>query len=218
MSHNSIIGYRRNGTPIRVIRGGSEQPGELSAEDRAVADQLGISTGDDGQGEGDGGEQDLQDQGQEPSKLEDLPESWQAEIRKLRREAAAKRVANKAPAPPAKAVEGETPEQVEQRVRASLSLEFGARVASADVKAALTGIVPDALLESVVGRLNIADFVTDDGQVDTDAVTALKEEYVALLGTSKKATPKVGHGRTTGTTKTRSNAELFSEALFGTQS
>lgn len=52
------------------------------------------------------------------------------------------------------------------------------RVASAEVRAALTGIVPDP--SAVVEDLNIARFIGDDGEVDGDAVKALAEKYSAL--------------------------------------
>lgn len=58
------------------------------------------------------------------------------------------------------------------------------RVASADIRAALTGIVPDP--ESVIEDLNIARFIGDDGEVKTEAVTALRAKYAALAPEGKR--------------------------------
>lgn len=59
--------------------------------------------------------------------------------------------------------------------RATNTLE---RVAAAEVKAALTGIVddPNALIED----LNIKRFITAQGEVDTEAIGALKAKYQAF--------------------------------------
>lgn len=198
---------------------------ELSAEDRAVAQQLGIPTGDASTDQGGApagdapeGEQG-EDQGQESTAFEALPQSWQTEIHRLRREAAANRVKAKQAAQAPKAAEGEqeTPDAIEKRVRESVRLEYGTRVASADVKASLKGVVPEALLDSVVSRLNIAEYVTDQGETDHDAVQALHDEYVTLLG-SKKPAPRVGHSKQGTGAVSKSNADLFGEALFGSLS
>lgn len=52
------------------------------------------------------------------------------------------------------------------------------RVAAAEIKAALTGVVPDpaALLED----LNIGRFVNGEGEIDTAAIDALRTKYAAL--------------------------------------
>lgn len=59
------------------------------------------------------------------------------------------------------------------------------RVAKAEVKAALTGIVDDP--ESIIEDLNLSRYLTDDGDVDDDAVAALKTKYEALRPPSKRA-------------------------------
>lgn len=54
------------------------------------------------------------------------------------------------------------------------------RVARAEVKAALAGLVdnPDSIIED----LNLARFVSDDGEVNEDAIAALKAKYAAFSG------------------------------------
>lgn len=58
------------------------------------------------------------------------------------------------------------------------------RVASADIRAALTGIVPDP--ESVIEDLNISRFIGDDGEVNAEAITALRAKYAALAPEGKR--------------------------------
>lgn len=52
------------------------------------------------------------------------------------------------------------------------------QVAQAKVEAALTGIVPDPA--AIVADLNLSKYLTEDGQVDTEAVTALRDKFAAL--------------------------------------
>ena len=66
-------------------------------------------------------------------------------------------------------------EQAQQR-----ATEVMHKAARSTVKAALTGVVDDP--EAVIDDLNIAKFVNDDGEIDEDAVTALRERYAALGG------------------------------------
>lgn len=68
--------------------------------------------------------------------------------------------------------------EAEARGRASAVSEVGQRVAAAEIKAALTGIVPDP--GDIVEDLNLARYVTDSGEVDTKAVAALKKKYEGL--------------------------------------
>lgn len=65
----------------------------------------------------------------------------------------------------------------------------------AEVKAALSGVVPDP--EAVVDDLNLAKFVTGDGDVDVEKVTALREKYAALAPAGSRAprpNPAQGNG------------------------
>lgn len=69
----------------------------------------------------------------------------------------------------------EAQKAAEDRATAALS-----RVARAEVKAALAGLVddPDAIAED----LNLARFITDDGEIDDAAIAALKTKYAAFAG------------------------------------
>lgn len=58
------------------------------------------------------------------------------------------------------------------------------RVATADIRAALTGIVPDPA--SVIEDLNISRFIGEDGEVNEEAVTALRTKYAALAPEGKR--------------------------------
>jgi type II secretory pathway pseudopilin PulG len=72
-------------------------------------------------------------------------------------------------------------EEAQQR-----AVEAMQKAARTTVKTALVGVVDDP--ESVVDDLNIAKFLTDDGEIDEDAVTALRDRYAALGG-GKPRTP-----------------------------
>lgn len=69
----------------------------------------------------------------------------------------------------------EAQQAAEQRATAATT-----RVVRAEVKAALTGVVddPNALIED----LNLAKFVDSDGEVDENAIAALKVKYSSLGG------------------------------------
>lgn len=71
----------------------------------------------------------------------------------------------------------------EAQDRAATAMQKAARTT---LKTALSGVVEDP--ESVIDDLNIAKFVTDDGEIDEDAVTALRDRYAALGG-NKPRTP-----------------------------
>lgn len=68
---------------------------------------------------------------------------------------------------------------------------FAQRIAAAEIRAALAGIVDDP--QNVVDDLNLAKFVTDDGEVDAQAVQALRERWVSLVGQRKA--PDFGQGQ-----------------------
>lgn len=61
----------------------------------------------------------------------------------------------------------------DERARATVQ-----RVAVAELKAALTGVVPDPA--AVIEDLNMARFLNDEGDVNADAVSALRQKYAAL--------------------------------------
>ncbi len=68
--------------------------------------------------------------------------------------------------------------EAEARGRTAALSEGGKRLAAAEAKAALTGVVPDPA--AIVEELDLARYVTDDGDVDMDAVGKLKAKYEAM--------------------------------------
>lgn len=52
------------------------------------------------------------------------------------------------------------------------------RVASAEVRAALTGVVTDP--SAIVEDLNLSRFITSEGEVDSEAIGKLREKYAAF--------------------------------------
>jgi hypothetical protein len=68
--------------------------------------------------------------------------------------------------------------EAEDRGRQAGKSESGQRIAAAEIKAALKGIVADPA--SIVEDLNLARYVTDDGDVDAEAIEALKAKFEGL--------------------------------------
>jgi hypothetical protein len=68
-------------------------------------------------------------------------------------------------------------EDAKKAGKAEAVSELGQRIAAAELRAALTGLVPDP--GSIVEDVNLAKFVTDDGEVDTEAVAAFRAKYEA---------------------------------------
>lgn len=73
----------------------------------------------------------------------------------------------------------------EARGRASAVKDVGQRLAAAEIKAALTGVVSDP--STLIEDLNLARYVTDDGEVDAEAVAALKAKIQGLNPQAKPA-------------------------------
>lgn len=76
--------------------------------------------------------------------------------------------------------------------RAEAEAGFAQRLAAAEIRAALAGLIDDP--QSVVDDLNLSKYVTDDGQVDAKAVAALRERFAGLIGNRRPATPDLGQG------------------------
>jgi hypothetical protein len=69
------------------------------------------------------------------------------------------------------------------------------RIVTAELRAALTGVVPDP--SAVIEDLNVSRFVGEDGEVNTEAVNALRAKYAALLPastTSPRMAPNPAQG------------------------
>lgn len=66
------------------------------------------------------------------------------------------------------------------------------KLAAAEIKAALTGVVPDP--SGVVEDLNLAKYISEDGEVDADAVAKLREKYAAFAAPGTPPVPGVPLG------------------------
>lgn len=75
------------------------------------------------------------------------------------------------------------------------------RLAAAEIKAALTGVVVDPA--AIVEDLNLSRYIGEDGEVDAEKVAALKAKYEGLTGgqapPAVAAVPGVPKGARTGT-------------------
>jgi hypothetical protein len=166
--------------------------------------------------------EDQQDRAQvaDETPFEELPDAWQDEIRRLRRENAQQRVTRRDAArqqgsgdeqdkaPTAQAIRA-----AEERGRSAARLENGVRLAGAEVRAALAGAFTEEQVTDIVDELNLSRYVTDDGDVDRESVKHLRDKLVSSLG--KKPAVRPGHGqRQTAPTK-KSNAEQFGDWLNG---
>jgi hypothetical protein len=105
--------------------------------------------------------------------------------------------------------------RAEERVKAQSG--FAEKLAAAEVKAALTGLVDDP--DDIIEDLNLSRFVGADGEVDSEAVKALKTKYEGLAGrkeaAGRGAAGRVaGHG-TAGKGGAVSAADAFAEAIEG---
>lgn len=90
-------------------------------------------------------------------------------------------------------------EEAKVEARNEVRAETAARIAAADIKAALTGIVPDP--DSIIEDLNLTRYVTEDGEVDAKAVKALAQKYAELAPAKGTADLKQGaRGRTSDQT------------------
>lgn len=86
--------------------------------------------------------------------------------------------------------------EAEDRGRKTALSESGQRVAAAEIKAALKGIVTDPA--SIVEDLNLARYVTDDGEVDGEAIDALKAKFEGLAPPPKGGKPGSADGGARG--------------------
>lgn len=74
--------------------------------------------------------------------------------------------------------------EAEGRGRTAARAELAQQLAGARIEAALTGIVPDP--SDIVEELNLAKFVDDDGEIDTDAIDDLKTKWAARMGNNSE--------------------------------
>ena len=79
------------------------------------------------------------------------------------------------------------------------------RLAAAEIRAALTGVVPDPA--AIIDDINVARYVADDGTVDADAVAQLRARFAALAP-AKPAPANVPTGARGGDPVTFTRAQL----------
>lgn len=89
-------------------------------------------------------------------------------------------------------------EEARDAGRQEATASLAQKLAAAELRAALTGLVENP--SEIVEDLNLAKFVGDDGEVDTDKVNALKEKYADLKPDTGNAgrTRDLGQGRNRG--------------------
>jgi len=98
--------------------------------------------------------------------------------------------------------------EAEARGRKAAGAEGSQRLAAAEIKAALTGVVPDPA--AIVEDLNLARYVTDDGEVDGDAVVKLKAKFEGLA--PKKPVKAGSTGSAEGGTRGSGDPEQLTRA------
>jgi hypothetical protein len=138
-----------------------------------------------------------------PSEPAPVDTDWQAEANKWK--AAARKHEDRAKANFQAAKELETlkesqlsdtdkaVKEAEARGQAAAIAQFGQKIAAAELKAALAGLIPDPA--GVIEDLNLAKFVTDTGDVDVEAVAALREKYALLAPAKNAPAPNLHQGR-----------------------
>jgi len=65
-------------------------------------------------------------------------------------------------------------------------------VVSAKIEAALTGVVPDPAV--ILEDLNLSRFLSEDGAINGEAVTALRDKYAALAPAKRSPAPNPAQG------------------------
>lgn len=171
-----------DGTMLPVVRGGSDDGGaggEGSGESSGEGE--GSGSGDNGEGEGSSESTPTA----EEAKWKALARKHENEAKRLRAEADKLRASSQTDAEKAL-------ETAKAEGRQAAQSEFGQRLAAAEIKAALTGVVPNPA--EIVEDLNLAKYVTDDGDVDGEAVAALKKKYEGFARQGKSG-PDLGQGR-----------------------
>lgn len=200
-----------------------------TADDGDISNALGL---DDAPDDDDDLDDDDTDDGDDDDEDEDDPlEALRAELReqkrtiaRLTREAAAARVAGKGRASSAAGAasgeggnaseggnDGETVEQALERGKEEARLELGLERAGDRIRAALTGIVPDADLDDFVDDLRLERYVDEDGQPDADAIKALR---IREAKRTRRRTSNVGHGRQgSGGVQKKSKGDLMGDTM-----
>ena len=130
-------------------------------------------------------------------------QSWQEEVRRLRRENA------RSESPTRRSASSRQPRGTRTRPRPRkrsgqrrsaagppLDSRTAYELAGAEVRASLASALSEEQITDLVEDLNLSRFVTDDGDVDREAVKHFRDKTVSILG--KKTTPRPGHGQRQG--------------------
>lgn len=79
--------------------------------------------------------------------------------------------------------------QARDEGRAEASSAAAQRLAGAEIKAALAGVVPPGELAGLVDDLNLSKYISEDGEPDADKIAALRARYAALTAGATPGTP-----------------------------
>lgn len=192
----TAVGFRRNGDPIWPIRGGSEDGGDPPAGDPPAGDP---PAGDPPAGD--------------PPKTF-TAEEYQKAIDKivLRERSKFKDYDDlKAKASKLDELEGANASDLEKAVkaaqdetRASVVAEYGQKLAAGILKAELSQRMKPADADALIGDLNLAKYVGDDGNVDDAAIKAVIDRI------APKGQPRdLGQGSRGGQSKPKSLSEAI---------
>lgn len=193
------VGFRRNGNPIWPILGGSELPAEPPPSDG---------------GEPPNPPNPPADPPAEPPKT-----FTQADLDKVIEERLARERAKfkdyeaiKAKAAKLDELEGANASELEKAVkqaqdetRAAVAREYGEKLAAGILRAELSQRMKPADAEALIGDLNLAKYIGDDGDVDHDALKAVIDRV------APKGPPDLGQGARGGQSKPKSLDEAISK-------
>lgn len=198
----AILGHRKDGRAIHPIAGGS-----ADGDQAPPAEPQG---GDAGSGGGD-----PTPPAKPPVDLEAEVAKWKELSRKNESRASANAEAAKELAALKAANQTDNEKAIaeaEQRGRSAATAEVAQKLAAAEVRAALTGVVPDPA--AIVEDLNLAKYVTETGDVNQEAVTALRTKYASMVPV-KPPTPDLKQGDQGGGVKKDLDAQIAEATAAG---
>lgn len=187
-----------------------------------------IDTPGDGGGDGDGGggdgddPDDKGDGGDPDDAVYKDPSRAKDEVRKARKEAATYREKAKAREEELEKLRGQSQtdaeravEEAEARGEKRAAVKTGQRLARSEIKAALIAAGADDP-DDIMDDLDLGRFVDEDGEVDDDAVDALRVKWEKRLTPRKRGGGDVGAARKGGgANPKRSTADSFADWIEG---
>lgn len=165
--------------PLSKFRLLTSRPWFLEEDDGAGSGAGGTGGGDDGVAGGDGKAPD--DDGGSGTDLAAEVVKWKALARKHEDQAKRNAKAAKELEQLKRSQMDENEKAIaeaEERGRTAARLEVAEKLAAAEIKAELKGVVDDPA--AIVEDLNLRKYVTDDGEVDSDAIVQLREKFSRL--------------------------------------